>query len=63
MNSEHGLDKYLAIIALTIIAVYAIYKLPDCENIVINVIVSVGSFVGGVAVGKSQNKKNEEIGA
>lgn len=41
---------------LTVIAITAMMKLTDPENIVINVIVAISSFVGGYAVGGGQRK-------
>jgi hypothetical protein len=44
-------ERIMALFCLTLIAVVAMYRIDDPENIVINVIVAIGSFVGGVAVG------------
>jgi len=44
-------EKNIAMICLTTIALVAMWKVADPENIVINVIVGISSFVGGVAYG------------
>lgn len=42
-------ERIFALFCLTVIAMLAMYKLTDPENIIINVIVGICSFVGGVA--------------
>jgi len=47
----------MALFCLTVIAVVAMLKLADPENIVINVIVGIGCFSGGVAAERMANKR------
>jgi hypothetical protein len=44
-------ERIFALFCLTTIAIVAMFRLVDPENIVINIIVGITSFVGGVAVG------------
>ncbi len=52
-------EKIFALFCLTVIAIVAMLKLADPENIVINVIVGICSFVGGVAVGQGMKRKTD----
>jgi len=42
-------EKILALLCMTIIAVFAMMRLTDPENIVVNIIVAIGSFISGSA--------------
>jgi hypothetical protein len=42
-------EKIAAISCLTIIAIVAIAKLPDPENIIINIVVAIAGFVAGAS--------------
>ena len=42
-------EKILALLCMTIIAVFAMLRLTDPENVVVNVIVAIGSFISGSA--------------
>ena len=42
-------EKIAAIFCLTIIAIVAIMKLSDPENIIINIVVAIAGFVAGAA--------------
>jgi hypothetical protein len=42
-------EKIVALCCVTLIAVLAILKLADPENIIINIIVAISSFIGGEA--------------
>ena len=46
--------KVVALFCVTVIAILCILKLADPENILVNIIIAIGSFVGGEAVGKRQ---------
>lgn len=48
--------KVFALFCLTVIALTAMVRLTDPENIVINIIVGITSFVGGASVGASMRK-------
>lgn len=43
--------EVVALLCLTVISIVAMVRLTDPENIVINVVVAITSFVGGVGVG------------
>jgi len=51
-------ERVFALFCLTVIAIVAMFKLDDQENITINVIVGITSFVGGVAVGAGTRKSD-----
>ena len=42
-------EKIVALFCLTVIAIIAMVRVADPENIVINVIVGICGFIGGVA--------------
>jgi hypothetical protein len=44
----------VALLCLTVIAIVAMARLTDPENIVINVIVGIGCFAGGVATERTR---------
>lgn len=48
------LEKLAAMACLTGIALASLWRLADPENIVINVIVGITAFVGGVAYGATR---------
>ena len=48
--SSDGIRKEIfALFCITVIAVLCILKLADPENILINIIIAIGSFAGGEA--------------
>jgi len=49
MKSIEVREKILALLCMTIIAVFAMLRLTDPENVVVNVIVAIGSFISGSA--------------
>jgi hypothetical protein len=58
MASEHRV-KVFCVFCLATIAIVAMFKLADPENIVINVVVAICSFTGGAAVGASMRRSSE----
>ena len=50
--------KVFALFCLTVIALTAMIRLSDPENIVINIIVGITSFVGGASVGSTMRKSD-----
>ena len=42
-------EKIAALFCVTVIAILCIIKLSDPENIIINIIVAISSFIGGEA--------------
>jgi hypothetical protein len=58
MASEHRV-KVFCVFCLATIAIVAMFKLADPENIVINVVVAICSFTGGAAVGASMRRSTE----
>ena len=50
-------ERVFALFCLTVIAIMAMFHITDPENIVINVIVGICSFTGGVAVGAMGKRK------
>jgi len=48
-TASHVRERIFALFCLTIIAIVSMYQISDPENIVINIIVGICSFVGGVA--------------
>ena len=46
-------EKILALICLTLIAVLAMFWLTDPENIIVNIIVAIGSFISGTSMRKT----------
>jgi hypothetical protein len=52
-----SVEKVAAMLCLTSIAWGAYFKMGDPENVVINVIVGICAFVGGVAYGTMKNKE------
>lgn len=52
-------ERIFALFCLTVIALVAMFRLSDPENIIINIIVGITSFVGGVAVGNSRRKEDD----
>ena len=50
MNQTYVSERIAAIIALTIIASLAMLKIPEPDNIIINVVVAIAAFISG-AVG------------
>lgn len=49
--------KIFALFCVTVIAIIALLKLPDPENIIINIIVAIGSFLGGDAEARRRLRK------
>jgi hypothetical protein len=48
--SDNGIRKEIfALFCITVIAILCILKLADPENILINIIIAIGSFAGGEA--------------
>lgn len=43
-------EKIVALFCLTVIAIVAMMKLPDSENIIVNVVVAIAAFVTGSAM-------------
>jgi membrane protein YqaA with SNARE-associated domain len=54
------LEKMIALLCLTGIAIYAMTKLNDPENVVINVVVAIASFISGGAVGYLQGVRRPD---
>ena len=48
-------EKIAAIFCLTTIAIVAIVKLADPENIIINIVVAIAGFVAGAATRQTDN--------
>ncbi len=46
-------EKILALCCLTLIAILAMFRLTDPENIIVNIIVAIGSFISGTAMRKT----------
>lgn len=46
-------EKIAALVCLTAIAMVAMAKLPDPENVVINVVVAIAAFISGGGMRKS----------
>mgnify|MGYP001306797009 FL=1 len=52
----------VALLCLTVIALVAMMRLADPENIVINVIVGIGCFSGGVAAERMAKSRTTDKG-
>jgi hypothetical protein len=50
MKSTEIREKIVALFCLTVIAIVAMMKLPDSENVVVNVVVAIAAFVTGSAM-------------
>lgn len=48
-------EKIAAIFCLTVIAIVAIVRLSDPENIIINIVVAIAGFVAGAATRQVDN--------
>ena len=59
-NNNQIRERIFALFCLTVIAIIAMYKLTDPENIVINIVVGITSFAGGVATGMAVNKRSTD---
>ena len=53
-------EKIVALFCLTAIAIVSLVRLSDPENIVINVIIAIGSFSAGAALRKSDVPPKKE---
>jgi hypothetical protein len=60
MKSYDVREKIAALFCLTVIALVAMVKLSDPENIVINVIVGICGFIGGVASARKTDKNGNK---
>jgi hypothetical protein len=56
MKAYEVREKIAALVCLTTIAIVAMVRVTDAENIVINVIVGICGFVGGVASARKTDK-------
>ena len=45
-------ERIAAIVALTIIAALATFKIPEPDNIIINIVVAIAAFISGAVVKK-----------
>ena len=52
MKGTEVREKIVALFCLTIIAIVAMIKLDDPENIIVNVVVAIAAFVTGSAMRK-----------
>ncbi|MFA7520453.1 hypothetical protein [Shewanella sp.] len=53
-------EKIAALFCLTTIAIVAMGRLTDPENIVINVVVAIAAFISGGGTRKNEQKPNIE---
>jgi uncharacterized membrane protein YoaK (UPF0700 family) len=58
LASSQVRERVVALFCLTVIAIVAMFKLSDPENIVINIVVGIVSFVGG-AVANSMRRTDK----
>ncbi len=49
-------QSIFALFCLTVIAVYAMYRLSDPENIIINIIIAIGAFAN---LGRSEQRQSD----
>lgn len=56
MKAYEVREKIVALVCLTTISIVAMVKVADPENIVINVIVGICGFIGGVASARKTDK-------
>lgn len=47
MNQTYVSERIAAIIALTLIAGMSVAKIPEPDNIVINIVVAIAAFISG----------------
>ena len=52
MNQTCVTERICAIIALTLIAAMSVIKIPEPDNIVINIVVAIAAFISGQALKK-----------
>lgn len=52
MKTTDVREKVIALFCLTVLAILALVKLPNPENIVINVIVAIAAFITGGGIRK-----------
>jgi hypothetical protein len=46
--------EVVALLCLTLIAIASMFRLTDPENIIINIVVAISCFTGGVAMGTTR---------
>ncbi len=49
-------EKIVALVCLTLIAGFAMFRLSDPENIVINIVVAIAAFVTGTQAGRATDR-------
>ena len=54
-------EKIAALFCLTVIAIIAMSRLDDPENIVINVVVAIAAFISGGGSRRKTDNKNEIV--
>ncbi len=58
ISTEGVRVKIMALFCVTVIALVALLRLADPENIIINIIVAIGSFLGG---SEAERRKMDSI--
>lgn len=58
VSTEGVRVKIFALFCVTVIALVALLKLTDPENIIINIIVAIGSFLGG---GEAERRRMDSL--
>jgi len=61
MKSIEVREKILALLCLTLIAIFAMLRITDPENIVVNIIVAIGSFISGSASARRTDVNNKIV--
>lgn len=55
MNQYRVTEKIAALISLTIIAVFAMLRITEPDNIIINIVVAIAAFITGGGMRKGDN--------